>query len=454
MIARALKFTWPIAALCSVLAAPAAAAESQVVVRRTTLIVADMDASLRFYRDVLGFEVWLENRGKVTPSSLPVDVPIGGSSRFAIMKGKHPWVGMVGLLEYGGARQPAPPQTKVGPGDVVLMLEVSDVAGIHERMQKAGTRILKPPETSEVTGAGGAKWTATFLFAYDPDGHLLEINQRHAAPSAAPAATAAADARVTRAFADVRTGQLHYRRADPVRASGLHTPVVLLHQSPLSSRMFAGLLPVLGTDRVVYALDTPGYGESDPPNAPPPLGDYAEALYDFIATLNEPVDLVGYHTGAMIAVEIARRHPQSVRRLVLIAVPLLSAERRATLGAETPIAEDGSHLVAAWRSTMSVRPAGQSLAQVEQLVAEKQRAGRGAGWALAAIRDYDAETALRALSVPTVVIRPKDALWDPSAAAAALVPGATLIDAPDWSYGMFDAEPQAVATRLRATLDN
>ncbi|MFO1426461.1 MAG: VOC family protein [Steroidobacteraceae bacterium] len=88
--------------------------------RRTTLIVHDIDASIRFYRDVMGFEVWLENRGTVSEGSLPSDAPRGAPSRFAIMKGRHPWVGMIGLLQYGDARPPPAPPTRLRPGDSVL----------------------------------------------------------------------------------------------------------------------------------------------------------------------------------------------------------------------------------------------------------------------------------------------------------------------------------------------
>lgn len=432
--------------------------EPPSLVRRTTLIVHDIDASIRFYRDVLGFEVWLENRGVVRESSLPSTAPLGAPSRFAIMKGRHPWVGMIGLLQYGEARKLPSLPRKLVPGDAVLMIETNQLAAIHQRMQRAGTRIHKPPETTEVSGAGGARWNATFLFAWDPDGHMLEINQREpalgSAPSAASVAAAAAPAvRVTREFAPMRFGQLHLRRATPASPSGLRTPVVLLHQTPLSGRMFSELLPVLGRDREIFAPDTPGYGESDGPQRIIELGDYVDALHDVIAEQKEPVDLVGYHTGALLAAEYAARYPQDVRRLVLISVPLFPAERRRTLATTTLLAADGSHLLGEWRSTMSVRPPGQSLEQAARIVAEKQRAGLRAGWAMAAVATYEPEPRLKLIRAPSTIIRPQDGLWDASAEAAKLIPGARLVDAPQWSFGLFDADPEGVAAEIGRALN-
>jgi catechol 2,3-dioxygenase-like lactoylglutathione lyase family enzyme len=94
------------------------------------------------------------------------------------MKGSHAWVGMIGLLQYGDARPLPSAPDRLKPGDVVLMIETDDLDGAWQRMQAAGTPILRPPQTTEVTGAGGAKWLASFVFAFDPDGHLIELNQR------------------------------------------------------------------------------------------------------------------------------------------------------------------------------------------------------------------------------------------------------------------------------------
>jgi pimeloyl-ACP methyl ester carboxylesterase len=217
--------------------------------------------------------------------------------------------------------------------------------------------------------------------------------------------------------------------------------------------MFSELLPVLGADRVVLAPDTPGYGESDGPPSPVTIGDYADALHDVLGELKEPVDLVGYHTGALIAAEYALRYPNDVRRLVLMSMPLFSAERRATLNTSTLLTEDGSHLLGEWRSTMRVRPPGQSLEQAARIVAEKQRAGTRAGWAMSAVSGYEAAARLPLLRVPTTLIRARDGLWDDGAAAAKLVSGAALVDAPQWGYGLFDADPQGVAAEIKRALE-
>ena len=155
------------------------ASPAGTVVRRATLLVYDIEKSVAFYRDGIGLSVWLENKGK-SGGDLPTGDPVGTPSHFVIMKGRDPWLGMVGLLQYGD-RKAAPKKDLIGPGDAVLMMETSDLAGIHDRLKKGGYRILKEPRTSEITFGDGSKGLATFLFCMDPDGRVLEINQRDAA---------------------------------------------------------------------------------------------------------------------------------------------------------------------------------------------------------------------------------------------------------------------------------
>ena len=105
-----------------------------------------------------------------------------------------------------------------------------------------------------------------------------------------------------------------------------------------------------------------------------------------------------------------------------------------------------------WQSSMRVRPPGQSLDQVASIVAEKQRAGRHGEWALRALAGADIAGQLGALRVPGAFVRPRDGLWDATGRAAALRPDWPLVDREDWAYGLFDADPQGVASLLRTLL--
>lgn len=264
-------------------------------------------------------------------------------------------------------------------------------------------------------------------------------------------------ANVRRRYLDGPYGQLHLREARPSRGRATAPPIVLLHQSPLSGRMFDRLLPYLATDRVAIAVDTPGYGESDRPATRPPLSGYGDALLNPLRRAYGPrLNLVGYHTGAAIAAELAARRPTAVPRVVLISMPFFDAERRADLlksfQEKRAYADDGSHLLPLWTGSFRTRAKGQSLDEVARLVAEKQRAGLFAEWALAAAMEIDFATLLPKLQQPTLVLAPHDGLEDECRAAAALLPHGRLIDLPNDAYGLFDAAPRELADLIHRFL--
>jgi pimeloyl-ACP methyl ester carboxylesterase len=153
----------------------------------------------------------------------------------------------------------------------------------------------------------------------------------------------------TRQYVDVSFGQLHLRRAGPVGV-----PLLMLHASPGSSRTVLPLAERLSQQRPVIALDTPGFGESDPLAATDPtIGDFADAVLELIDALGlGPVDLFGSHTGALIALEAAVRGPQRVRRVVFDGLPVFSPRETADhLAHYIPVFEprsDGSHVVWGW----------------------------------------------------------------------------------------------------------
>ena len=156
-----------------------------------------------------------------------------------------------------------------------------------------------------------------------------------------------------RAFLSTPLGQVHYVDAGPYGDSPAKTnPIVLLHQTPRSVDEFAEVIPQLAAEHRVLAVDNPGYGCSDRPAEPPEVEDYAGVIVALLDHLEIPAaHLVGHHTGAVVAIEIAAAHPERACRLVLSGAVYLDAETRTELGAffaQWRVQPDGSHLTEKW----------------------------------------------------------------------------------------------------------
>lgn len=108
----------------------------------------------------------------------------------------------------------------------------------------------------------------------------------------------------------IRVGErhVHFRRA------GSGPAVMLLHASPVSSAMFREQIEVFSRDFDAIAIDTPGYGLSTPLDHPQPeIADFADAVVETLDAFGiDRCILYGRHTGASIAVEAGRRHPDRV----------------------------------------------------------------------------------------------------------------------------------------------
>jgi pimeloyl-ACP methyl ester carboxylesterase len=96
-------------------------------------------------------------------------------------------------------------------------------------------------------------------------------------------------------------------------------PLVLLHGGGSTiETSFAELLPLLSRDRQVIAFDQQGHGRTadilDRPFTFEQSADDAVALLDHLKI--DRADFYGFSNGGTIVLQIARRHPQRVRKLV------------------------------------------------------------------------------------------------------------------------------------------
>ena len=120
-------------------------------------------------------------------------------------------------------------------------------------------------------------------------------------------------ARGVGAYADVNGLHLYYE------THGTGKPLILLHGGLGSGEMFGPILPALAADRQVIAVDLQGHGRTadiDRPLDARLMADDIAALIGHLG-LDRP-DVMGYSLGGGVAMFTALRHPELVRRLVVV----------------------------------------------------------------------------------------------------------------------------------------
>lgn len=115
----------------------------------------------------------------------------------------------------------------------------------------------------------------------------------------------------------IRVGRQRLRVMIEHRAAG--RPLLLINGIGATGDLFRPFRQHL-IDRETIAFDAPGVGGSPEPLYPPTMRQLAALVAGLIDELgHEQVDVLGLSWGGALAQELARRHPRSVRRLVLVA---------------------------------------------------------------------------------------------------------------------------------------
>ncbi|MEO8223683.1 MAG: alpha/beta hydrolase [Gammaproteobacteria bacterium] len=166
-----------------------------------------------------------------------------------------------------------------------------------------------------------------------------------------------ADAHLSRDFVTVqgRFGprQVHYRRG------GRGPVVLLLHQSPQSSRDMEPLIEAWGASWTLIAPDSPGYGWSEPlrknrqPVSSASIDDFALATLEFADALGlGRFGIYGFHTGASIGMALAQLFPDRVAAVAGNGLVVLTDDERAAILRDylPPLVPrwDGGHLAWLW----------------------------------------------------------------------------------------------------------
>ncbi len=162
-------------------------------------------------------------------------------------------------------------------------------------------------------------------------------------------------------------------------------------------------MDLLGGHFRAIAVDTPGYGMSDAPLQALDIPTYASRILEALRPTfgDEPIAVVGIHTGASLAVEFARHGGAQVTHLTMMGLPAYDEAKRAAMltnwAQDISLAGDGSHLGVLWQRYATIWKEAPLELHHEAVVAFASVLSRY-NWCYNAVFRHDPIPSLRALS--------------------------------------------------------
>ncbi len=192
-------------------------------------------------------------------------------------------------------------------------------------------------------------------------------------------------------YADVNGLHLYYEIA------GRGRPLILLHGGLGAIEMFGPNLAALAKGRQVIAVDLQGHGRTADIDRPFSL----ELMADDIAALIKHLglgsaDIMGYSLGGGVALQVAVRHPEVVRKLVLVSTPIRRSDfypeilaQQGQIGPQTAEQMKGTPMYQLYAS-LAPRPEDfpRLLGKIGEFMA----------------KDYDFSAQVRGITAPTLVV--------------------------------------------------
>ena len=148
------------------------------IVKRTTLIVRDIEKSVQWYRDVLGMSVWMDTEVELSGVGMACG-KAGDKTHLVILQCEDPVIGMIGLLQWVDPPLPAPAEipTSVTYGNPTFVVESDDAVASYETAKALGTHVHAKPHEWSIRGNDGRMKHFMAVSLFDPDGYFYECNQ-------------------------------------------------------------------------------------------------------------------------------------------------------------------------------------------------------------------------------------------------------------------------------------
>lgn len=155
-------------------------AENPLDLRRTTLVVRDIEKSLALYRDALGMTV--EYDQELTSPGLAMRYGADGQnrSRLVLLKANDSFIGMLGIwqfLDQTDQDLAEPDAADFTPGEIVLLFNSNTLDETFPAAAAApGVTIIGEPKERRYPSPAGEIVVMVSMLT-DNDGHTIELNQ-------------------------------------------------------------------------------------------------------------------------------------------------------------------------------------------------------------------------------------------------------------------------------------
>jgi pimeloyl-ACP methyl ester carboxylesterase len=245
-----------------------------------------------------------------------------------------------------------------------------------------------------------------------------------------------------------------------IATAGEGRPILLLHQTPRSWDEYRDVLPRLGRHYRAIAMDTVGFGDSDAlPLTENSIEAWSACAFDLLDALGlSQAAVIGHHTGAAIAIEMAAARPGRISAMALSAPPYVDAERRARRATkpvidDAPRGADGKHLLALWQMRRPDYPTGDH-DLLDRFTIDALKAGPLAAEGHRVVGRYGMEARLPLVQCPVLVLAP---MADPHAFPVAgkvtgAISGAIMIEIAGGMVPFPDQMPEVFAETVLAFL--
>jgi pimeloyl-ACP methyl ester carboxylesterase len=205
-------------------------------------------------------------------------------------------------------------------------------------------------------------------------------------------------------YADVNGIKLYYE------VLGTGHPLILLHGGLGAIPMFGPNLPALAKGRQVIAVDLQGHGRTadiDRPLKPQLMADDIAALIKHLS-LDRP-DVMGYSLGGGVATFVAIRHPELVRKLVIVSTNFkrsaIYPEMLAQQEQVGPQAAEGMKQTPMYQLYASVAPRPEDFPRLLGKVGEMMKG------------DFDYSKEIAGIKATTMIVAGDSDMFPPSHAA-------------------------------------